>query len=56
MTYKVANRLLCREDEPCLEEFEQGRPWSISGGGALFRLVSEAKRIRLAHPFDRNEA
>lgn len=31
---------------------EQGRPWSIDGDGALFRLVSEANRIRLAHLFD----
>jgi hypothetical protein len=27
-------------------------PWSFDGDGALFRLVSEAQRIRLAHPFD----
>jgi len=31
---------------------EQGRPWSFDGDGALFRLVSEANRIRLAHLFD----
>jgi superfamily II DNA or RNA helicase len=31
---------------------EQGRPWSFDGDGALFRLVSEAQRIRLAHLFD----
>ncbi len=31
---------------------EQGRPWSFDGDGALFRLVSEAHRIRLAHLFD----
>ena len=29
-----------------------GRPWSFDGDGALFRLVSEAQRIRLAHLFD----
>lgn len=29
-----------------------GRPWSFDGDGALFRLVSEAHRIRLAHLFD----
>ena len=28
------------------------RPWSFTGDGALFRLVSEAQRIRLAHLFD----
>ena len=31
---------------------EQGRPWSFDDDGALFRLVSEAHRIRLAHLFD----
>ncbi len=29
---------------------EQGRPWSFDGDGALFRLVSEAHRIRLGAP------
>lgn len=46
---KVANELLYRHDEPRLELVEQGRPWSFDGNGALFRLVSEAQRIRLAH-------
>jgi SNF2 family DNA or RNA helicase len=49
---KVANELLYRHDEPRLELVEQGRPWSFDGDGALFRLVSEAQRIRLAHLFD----
>jgi len=49
---KVANELLYRHDEPRLELIEQGRPWSFDGDGALFRLVSEAQRIRLAHLFD----
>ena len=49
---KVANELLYRHDEPRLELVEQGRPWSFDGDGALFRLVSEAHRIRLAHLFD----
>ena len=31
---------------------EQGRPWSFDGDGHLFRLVSEANRIQLAHLFD----
>ena len=35
-----------------LDLVEQGRPWSFDGDGALFRLVSEAHRIRLAHLFD----
>jgi SNF2 family DNA or RNA helicase len=49
---KVANELLYRDDEPRLEIVEQGRPWSFDGDGDLFRLVSEAQRIRLAHLFD----
>ncbi len=49
---KVGNQLLFRHDEPRLELVAQGRPWSFDGDGALFRLVSEAKRIQLAHLFD----
>ena len=49
---RVANRLLYRDDEPTLEIVELGRPWSFDGDGQLFRLVSEAQRIRLAHLFD----
>lgn len=57
LTYKdpggrVANELLYRHDEPRLVVAEQGRPWSFDGDGELFRLVSEAHRIRLAHLFD----
>ena len=51
-TGKVANQLLYRHDESQLEIVEVGRPWSFDGDGALFRLVSEAQRIRLAHLFD----
>jgi len=51
-TGKVANELLYRHDESRLEIVEQGRPWSFDGDGALFRLVSEAQRIRLAYLFD----
>ncbi len=49
---KVANELLYRYDEARLEVVDRGRPWSFDGDGALFRLVSEAQRIRLAHLFD----
>ena len=49
---KIANELLYRHDEPRFEIVEAGRPWSFDGDGALFRLVSEAHRIRLAHLFD----
>src|SRR5262245_47974235 len=57
LTYKdpsgrVGNQLLYRHDEPRLELAAVGRPWSFDGDGALFRLVSEAQRIRLAHLFD----
>jgi SNF2 family DNA or RNA helicase len=51
-TGKVANELLYRHDEARLDIAEQGRPWSFDGDGGLFRLVSEAQRIRLAHLFD----
>lgn len=57
LTYKdptgnVANTLLYRDDESRIEIVEQGRPWSFDADGGLFRLVSEAHRIRLAHLFD----
>lgn len=57
LTYKassgrVANELIYRHDEPRLDLVEVGRPWSFDGDGALFRLVSEAHRIHLAHLFD----
>jgi len=57
LTYKmqsgrVANELLYRHDEQRLQIVEHGRPWSFDGDGHLFRLVSEAHRIRLAHLFD----
>ena len=49
---KVANELIYRHDEPRLDLVEIGRPWSFDGDGAMFRLVSEAHRIHLAHLFD----
>ena len=57
LTYKassgrVANELIYRHDEPRLDLVELGRPWSFDGDGAMFRLVSEAHRIHLAHLFD----
>ncbi len=57
LTYKDASgrpgvRLLYRDDEPSLELVSVGRPWSFDGDGHMFRLVSEAHRIRLAHLFD----
>ena len=57
ITYKsakgqVASEILYRSDETRLNIVERGRPWSFDGDGNLFRLVSEANRIRLAHLFD----
>lgn len=57
LTYRTpegrrAEELLFRGDEARLEVLECERPWSFDGDGALFRLVSEAHRIRLAHLFD----
>jgi SNF2 family DNA or RNA helicase len=49
---KPAVVLLYRDREPTLEIGEAGRPWSFDGDGKLFRLVSEAHRINLAHLFD----
>lgn len=57
LTYKdpqgqLGNELLYRDREPTLEILQVGRPWSFDADGALFKLVSEAWRIRLAHLFD----
>ena len=57
ITYKsakgqVASEILYRSDESRVNIVERGRPWSFDGDGNLFRLVSEANRIRLAHLFD----
>ena len=57
VTYKdsngrLGNELLYRDREPTLEVVEAGRPWSFDGDSELFRLLSEANRIRLAYLFD----
>ncbi|CAN5820094.1 helicase-related protein [soil metagenome] len=57
LTYKLdsgrlANQLVYRHQEQDIEVVEQGRPWSFDADGELFRLVSEAHRIRLAYLFD----
>ena len=44
--------LLYRDHEPSLEILQPGRQWSFTADGALFRLVSEAMRIKLAYLFD----
>ncbi|MBM3339506.1 MAG: DEAD/DEAH box helicase [Betaproteobacteria bacterium] len=48
----IGQKIVYRDEEPRLEIAELGRPWSFDGDGAMFRLVSEAHRIRLAHLFD----
>jgi SNF2 family DNA or RNA helicase len=49
---RVGQEILYRHDEPRLSMVAAGRPWSFDADGHLFRLVSEAHRIRLAHLFD----
>jgi superfamily II DNA or RNA helicase len=49
---KLGSELLYRDREATLEIASEGRPWSFDGDGALFRLVSEARRIQLAYLFD----
>jgi SNF2 family DNA or RNA helicase len=48
----VGERLLFRDDEPGLELDAGARAWAFDADGRLFRLVSEAVRIRLAYLFD----
>jgi superfamily II DNA or RNA helicase len=49
---KTGQEVVYRDREPTLEVVEAGRPWSFDGDGSLFRLASEAHRIRLAYLFD----
>lgn len=46
------SELLFRDREADLEITEPGTPWAFDGDGKLFRLVSEAYRIRMAYLFD----
>jgi superfamily II DNA or RNA helicase len=48
----VEEQLVYRDDEPRLSLEAAARRWAFDGDGSLFRLVSEARRIRLAHLFD----
>ena len=57
LTYKdsqgrLGSELLYRDRETVLEILESGMSWSFDGDAALFRLVSEAHRTRLAYLFD----
>ncbi len=49
---KLSNQLLYRSDESKIAIEEEGQAWGFSGDAALFRLVSEARRIQLAYLFD----
>jgi superfamily II DNA or RNA helicase len=49
---RVEHELLYRANESGLEIEEEGRAWTFDADGNLFRLASEALRIRLAHLFD----
>src|SRR6516165_1313174 len=47
-----AEVLLFRDAEPRLELVQASRAFSFDGDGEVFRIASEAQRIRLAHLFD----
>src|SRR5205823_2616892 len=49
---RVGDQLLYRDDEARLEIEAPGAAFAFDGDGRLFRLVSEAMRIRLAYLFD----
>ena len=51
-TGRLGSELIYREREVSLEVVTSGSPWSFDADGSLFRLVSEARRIRLAYLFD----
>jgi superfamily II DNA or RNA helicase len=48
----TGDAIVFRSQEADLELVSGGRKWSFEGDGELFRLVSEAERIRLAYLFD----
>jgi len=57
VTYRDVNgkdnsELLFRDREADLEVIEAGTPWAFDSNGELFKLVSEAYRIRMAYLFD----
>jgi hypothetical protein len=49
---QVAERLVFRSDESQLSLTAEAAGWTFDADGGLFRLVSEARRIQLAHLFD----
>jgi len=57
LTYRDTNgqpqsELLYRDREAGLEIIEAGTPWAFDSDGNLFKLASEAYRIRMAYLFD----
>ena len=51
-TGNLGKELLYRDRESTLEIVTAGPSWAFDGDGEMFRLVSEAYRIQLAHLFD----
>lgn len=49
---KDQSEILFRDREADLEITAAGTPWAFDSNGELFRLVSEAYRIRMAYLFD----
>ena len=49
---RPGEQLLYRDSESQLAVEASGKAWSLTADGALFRLVSEARRIQLAYLFD----
>ena len=48
----LGQRILFRDDEAALHEVSPSQRFAFDGDGKLFRLASEALRIRFAHLFD----
>jgi hypothetical protein len=49
---KPNTELIFRDREPVLEIVAAGTPWAFNSDGHLFKLASEAYRIRMAYLFD----
>lgn len=49
---RTGQEILYRADEERLRVNESARPWALDADAGLFRLASEALRIRLAYLFD----
>lgn len=52
----TGSQILYKDHESDLEIVTTERPWSFNGDGAVYRLASEAKRIKLAFIFDKRLA